>query len=181
LPWTQPPTTGLLPGIGANELVFGIPHYRVINAAFCHARQEGGRFNGPDRGAWYAGLTLTTAKAEIAFHKGREFAEIAWNEPAEVAYTDYLADFSAEFVDLRGDPDQAACLDPASYAASQTLAAGLLASGGLGIVYPSVRAAGTCLACFRPALVNNVRRQANHVFRWRGMGLAPEFPGSGPA
>jgi RES domain-containing protein len=173
--------TGLLPGIGANELVFGIPHYRVINAAFCHARQEGGRFNGPDRGAWYAGLTLTTAKAEIAFHKGREFAEIAWNEPAEVAYTDYLADFSAEFVDLRGDPDQAACLDPASYAASQTLAAGLLASGGLGIVYPSVRAAGTCLACFRPALVNNVRRQANHVFRWRGMGLAPEFPGSGPA
>ena len=34
----------------------------------------------------------------------------------------------------------------------------LLAAGSAGIVYPSVRRAnGTCLVCFRPALVTNVR------------------------
>lgn len=166
---------GLLPGIGSNELVFGIPHHRVINAAFCYARQEGGRFNGPDRGAWYAGLELVTSKAEITYHKRREFEEIGWNAPAAVEYTDYLADFSAEFMDLRDDPGCAAYLDPSGYSASQAYAAGLLREGGLGIVYPSVRSAGTCVVCFRPALVNNVRRHANHTFRWRGMGLAPEF------
>src|SRR5262249_25759872 len=31
----------LLPGIGIHELVFGIPHYRIVNAAFCHAHPFG--------------------------------------------------------------------------------------------------------------------------------------------
>ncbi len=42
---------GLAPGIGVDELVFGVPNFRFINAAFTHARPEGSRFNGPDRGA----------------------------------------------------------------------------------------------------------------------------------
>ena len=42
-----------MPGIGVDELVFGIPNFRVINAAFTYPRPEGSRFNGPDRGAWY--------------------------------------------------------------------------------------------------------------------------------
>ena len=50
----------LLPGIGIHELVFGVPHYRIVNAAFCHPHPLGSRFNGPDRGAWYAGLELAT-------------------------------------------------------------------------------------------------------------------------
>jgi hypothetical protein len=35
----------LLPGIGIHELVFGIPHYRIVNAAFCHVQPLGSRFN----------------------------------------------------------------------------------------------------------------------------------------
>ncbi len=31
----------LLPGIGIHELVFGVPYYRIINAAFCHAQPLG--------------------------------------------------------------------------------------------------------------------------------------------
>jgi hypothetical protein len=54
---------------------------------------------------------------------------------------------------------------------SQALAERLLAAGALCLVYPSVRhKAGTCLACFRPALVNNVRKHARYRFTWAGEG-----------
>ncbi len=59
----------MLPGIGVRELLFGVPYYRVVNAAFTHAHPLGSRFNGPDRGAWYAAFETRTAQAEVAFHK----------------------------------------------------------------------------------------------------------------
>ena len=40
----------LSPGIDERELVFGIPSYRIINAAFCHSSPTGSRFNSADRG-----------------------------------------------------------------------------------------------------------------------------------
>lgn len=164
----------LLPGIGIHELVFRVPYYRIVNAAFCHAHPLGSRFNGPDRGAWYAGFELETAQAEVAFHKSIELAEVNWLEE-EVTYDDYLADFSAEFHDIRGDGRFADCLAPVSYIASQGLAEQLLAAGSLGLIYPSVRKFdGTCLACFRPALVMNVRKAATYCFAWHGK-LEPEI------
>ena len=57
---------GLLPGIGVRELVFGVPNFHVINAAFTHASPLGGRFNGSDRGAWYAGFKRETSEIEVA-------------------------------------------------------------------------------------------------------------------
>ena len=56
---------GLLPGVARHELVFGVPYYRIVNATFTHAHPLGGRFNAPDRGAWYAGFELETSLAEI--------------------------------------------------------------------------------------------------------------------
>lgn len=157
----------LLPGIGVEELVFGVPRASVINAAFCHAHPLGGRFNGSDRGAWYASYELSTAQTEVAFHKTVELAEI--DRFADiVTYDDYLADFSASFHDLRGRGFKA-CLDPESYVASQALAERLLEADSLGVVYPSVRASGgTCLASFRPALVANVRLAKTYRFIWHG-------------
>src|SRR5688500_9764476 len=67
---------GQLPGIARHELVFGVPSYRIVNATFTHAHPLGGRFNAPDRGAWYAGFELETSLAEVAFHKSVEYAEI---------------------------------------------------------------------------------------------------------
>jgi hypothetical protein len=156
----------LLPGIDTHELVFGIPCHRIVNAAFCHAQPLGSRFNGPDRGAWYAAFDRETAQAEVAFHKAVELAEVGWEEES-ITYDDYLADFSGEFHDLRADARFAACLDPRSYVASQALAEQLLAIGSLGVVYPSVRRRpGECLACFRPALVGNVHKDATWRFSW---------------
>lgn len=159
---------GVLPGIGPEELVFGVPYFRIVNAAFTHAHPMGSRFNGPDRGAWYAGFDVRTAQAEVAFHKAAEYAEIGRFDD-RVTYDDYLADFSAHLHDLRHDERFAACLSPASYVDAQALAERLLAAGSLGVVYPSVRRRhGTCLAAFRPALVNNVRLGATYAFAWSG-------------
>lgn len=159
----------LLPGIGIEELVFAVPHAAVINAAYCHPHPLGSRFNGPGRGAWYAGFALETSQAEAGFHKSVQLAEIGRFDDT-VTYDDYLADFSAQFHDLRSSPPGArAWLDADSYVESQALAERLLDADSLGVIYPSVRhTGGTCVACFRPALVANVRRGKTYRFTWNG-------------
>ena len=160
--------SNLLPGIGIHELVFGVPYHHVVNAAFCHPHPLGSRFNGPDRGAWYAAFELETSQAEVAFHKSVELAEVNWFEE-EITCDDYLADFSTEFHDIRDDVEFAGCLAPDSYVASQELAQHLLDAGALGVIYPSVRRKnGTCIACFRPALVMNARKGTTYRFVWKG-------------
>jgi hypothetical protein len=157
-----------LPAIGLEELVFAVPHADVVNAAFCHPHPLGARFSSPDRGAWYAGFELATSQAEVAFHKSVQLSEIGQFEDS-VTYDDFVADFTANFHDLRRAKGVRAFLDPRSYVASQALAERLLQEGSLGVVYPSVRRlGGTCLACFRPALVGNVRRRATYRFTWTG-------------
>lgn len=159
---------GVLPGVGPYDLVYGVRNYRVINAAFTHPHPLGSRFNGPDRGAWYAGLELETSQAEVIFHKTAEYAEID-RFTDSVTYDDYLADFGAEFHDIREDGRFAGTLNPESYAASQLLAEQLLAAGSAGLLYPSVRRPdGVCIACFRPPLVGNVRRGRIFRFTWTG-------------
>lgn len=160
-----------VPGIGLGELVFGVPNAGIVNAAFCHAQPHGSRFNGPDRGAWYAGFALETAFAEVGFHKRIELAEVAWAKPVAVEYDDYLADFTGRFHDLRRAPAFAACLAPDSYVESQRLAMRLFDAMSLGVVYPSVRhRRGTCIACFRPAAVGNVRKDRRYRFTFAGRG-----------
>ena len=178
---------GLLPGIGPDELLAGVPYASVVNATFCHAHPLGSRFNGPDRGVWYAGFELETSQAEVAFHKAVALAEIGWPDES-ITYDEYLADFNAEFHDLRparpagaGRRAFDACLAPDSYVRSQALAASLLREGSLGIVYPSVRrSGGTCLASFRPALVTNVRKGRTWRFTWE-KGSGPRIERARPA
>ncbi|MGA2003803.1 MAG: RES family NAD+ phosphorylase [Terriglobales bacterium] len=175
----------LLPGISVHELVFGVPHYHIINAAFTYARPGGSRFSSSRRGAWYAAFARKTAEDEVAYHYAQGLREIDWREPETVSYREYLADFHAEFHDLRkhdlrkndlrkndlrnddvrNEDHYQSCLAPDSYVDSQRLAAHLLSRGSAGIVYPSVRSArGICLVCFRPALVGNVRQGEKIVF-----------------
>ena len=162
-----------LPGINTQELVYGVSNYQVINAAFTHANPTGSRFNGPERGAWYAGFEFQTSLREVIHHRVEQYREIdRWDD--SVTYDDYLADFSGEFHDLRQAPAFKKYLDPNSYHESQELAESLLDSGSSGIVYPSVRfREGTCLVCFRPAMVNALRRADAYRLTWNG-GPEPE-------
>ena len=159
---------GGLPGIGVDELVFGVPNFRIINAAYTYPRPEGSRFNDGERGAWYCAFEVETSLAEISFHKTVEYTEIDRFDDS-VTYQAMLADFTSTFHDIRGIDAFASCLDPASYIDSQKLATDLLDTGSMGVIYPSVRhEGGTCLACFRPALVGNVRKGQAYRLTWSG-------------
>jgi hypothetical protein len=150
------------PLLGQAELLFGVPEAHIVNAAFCHPGPFGSRFSDSQRGAWYAGVEPDTSMAEVGFHKRRFLTDARINEPLSFDYQDFLADFSGVFSHL--DPEERkTCLEPKPvpqcYAPGQALAKTLLYGGSNGIVYPSVRnAGGTCIACFRPALVYNPRR-----------------------
>lgn len=168
--------SGLLPGIGMDELVFGVPNFRIINAAYTYARPEGSRFNDSERGAWYCAFDAGTALAEVSFHKTVEYQEIGRFDDS-VSYQALLADFTAVFHDIRSGEEWSDYLDAASYIASQRLAAGLLDAGSMGIIYPSVRhPGGTNLACFRPALVGNVRKGQAYRLTWAGSPLPSVEP-----
>lgn len=169
--------SGLLPGIGIQELVFGVSYSHIVNAAFTYAHPGGSRFNGPNRGAWYAAFRLETSQAEVAFHCGQELQEINWPHPEVFEYVEYLADFRAEFHDIRNGAEFRECLGTDSYDASQRLAQVLLEQGSAGIIYPSVREErhGNCLACFRPALVMNVRKGISLALTFENALATPVF------
>ena len=148
--------------IGPGELLLGVPEAHIVNAAFTHPGPFGGRFHGPHRGAWYAGFEIETSVAEVAFHRRRFLAESRIQGRHRFDYLDFLADFSGWFHTLEPG-EQESCLQPdpipQCYGTSQALANKLLYEGSNGIVYSSVRrASGTCIACFRPALVFHPHR-----------------------
>ena len=159
---------GVISTIPPAEWVTGRPHATIVMAAFCHPHPDSGRFNDASRGAWYAGLSLSTALAESIFHRAKELAEIGVTD-ARVEMRQYLADFDTEFHDVRTRPEFASLYDPDSYAPGQALARELLEQGCNGVIYRSVReAGGQCIACFRPPLVLNVRPAAHFELRWHG-------------
>lgn len=144
------------------ELVYEIPESHIVNAAFTHAAPYGGRFNDAHRGAWYAGVELETAVREVSFHKRMFLRDSRFKGRRTFEYSDFLADFAGKFHSLEHG-EAAECLQPSPvpqcYAAPQALAKSLLAAKSSGVVYRSVRhIGGTCISCFRPALVHNPRR-----------------------
>lgn len=156
-------------GISAKELVYTGKYYKIINAAFTHTVPNGNRFSGSKRNAWYAGFTLKTSQKEIIFHKTIEYAEINFYDDEPVTYDDYMADFNAEFHDIRDYKEFIDCLNEDSYVVSQNLTSLLLENGSNGLIYPSVRhRSGTCFACFRPNLIQNVRKHARYKYQWAG-------------
>ncbi len=162
-----------LPELDTRELVFGRAGFTFINAAFAHTRPGGNRFNDEARGAWYCGFDVDTAIKEVSYHLTRELEAIDRFENV-TDYAELVADFFGSFHDMRqGDTktEQALHDDPAiGYPAGQRLARQLrIDHVSNGIVYPSVRhAGGTCLVCFRPDLVQNLRQGGIWRLEWQG-------------
>jgi RES domain-containing protein len=157
-------------GISPLELVYGIPHAQIVNAAFLHPGPAGSRFNDNTRGAWYAADELETSLTEVAYHKAARLRNIiAPGLPGErphqdiSTFDDWRADFHTELHTLEPAELYTEHLQPepvpACYAAPQALARTLLYHPANGLIYPSVRRPGhTCVVCFRPALVYSPRR-----------------------
>lgn len=152
------------PVIGPTELLYGVPEAHIVNAAFCHPGPSGARFSDSRRGAWYASVELETSIAEVAYHRRLFLKDTRAEGEFTFEYAEFLADFYGEFHFL-GPAESHDCLQPRPipqcYGPSQALALTLLSEGSNGIVYKSVRhRVGTCIACFRPALVYHPRRGA---------------------
>ncbi|MCP5085535.1 MAG: RES family NAD+ phosphorylase, partial [Rhodobacteraceae bacterium] len=147
--------------------------WSYVNAAFCYTRVTGNRFNGPERGAWYASsgeTAIETSQAEVAWHLTRELEATGVFENT-TSYRELIAGFTTRFHDLNGRAGKEA-LNPdpvVAYTAGQPLARDVLGSGGNGLLYPSARyGGGQCLVALRPFLVQNVRQGETWVFEWAG-------------
>jgi RES domain-containing protein len=168
----QAQETGL-PNLDPRELVFGRAGYTLINAAFTHTRPGGNRFNDVSRGAWYCALEPETAIGEVSYHLTRELEAIGRFENV-TDYAELIADLFGAFHDLRTSDfraHRARHTDPAiAYPAGQALAKQLRREAASnGIIYPSIRhSGGTCLAAFRPDLVQNLRQGAIWRLEWQG-------------
>ncbi len=158
-------------GLPAGELVHGVPHARFINASFVYAKpREPNRFNGADRGAWYAALAVRTCITEVGYHMTKFLAD-AGDFDAIVSYAEMFASMAGEFLDLRNKRDHRS-LDAApatGYPAGNALAAATRAHGLNGIIYPSVRDPnGTCTVALWPHVVQSVAQGAVWHFVWTG-------------
>jgi hypothetical protein len=159
------------PGIPSEQLIHGVPHAAFINASFAYAKpRELNRFNGPDRGAWYAGLDVETCLAEVSFHM-TTFLERTGDFNAVVEYVELFASLAGEYADLRHVPGHPS-LDPdpsLGYKAGNALANAAIARGINGIIYPSVRhKGGTCFAVLWPHAVQSVAQGAVLRLTWSG-------------
>ncbi len=144
-----------------------------IDASFHYTRKpEGNRFNGPERGAWYAGFDDRTAIEEVAFHHTRELG-FTNKYVDDVQYNALNASFIGRFHDIRGHGPQEPCLDPETsigYPLGQELAAQLRQLGSRGLIYPSVRyPAGICLVAFQPTVIQDVAPGAKWRLVWDGV------------
>ena len=158
-------------GVTAGELLHGVAHARFINASFAYARPgQPNRFNGADRGAWYAALDVETCIAEVGHHLTRALAD-AGDFNAVVDYAEMHASMAGEFVDVRGAPDHPSLNPDAStgYPAGNSLAASARGAGLNGIIYPSVRhAGGTCVVALWPHAVQSVAQGDVWRLTWSG-------------
>tara|TARA_R110001583_G_scaffold183806_2_gene342596 strand:+ start:9542 stop:10546 length:1005 start_codon:yes stop_codon:yes gene_type:complete len=170
----QPPLS-IPGGLEPSELLSPANGYgwSYVNAAFCYTHAKDNRFNGAERGAWYAACgknASQTVQAEVAWHLTCELENTGIFENT-TAYRELIAGFNAPFHDLTPHP-QATALDPSpaiAYPVGQALARIILASGGNGLLYSSVRHAdGHCIAALRPHLVQNILQGDQWIFRWPG-------------
>ena len=143
-----------------DEWVFGRTNASIVMAAFLHAAPGGGRFNGPDLGAWYCSAEIATAAAEVGHHLRRE--TVARGVPALTrTFRAYTARLAGRYLDLSDQRDEG-LLAPDSHAAGQAFGEAERARGGDGLIYPSTRfRAGTSLVAYRPRNVLDVV-QADH-------------------
>lgn len=143
-----------------------------MNAAFAYFRpRDRNRFNGPDRGTWYATLATETSLSEVAFHMRRELLRVN-DYYATVEYVEMWASFAGNFTDLRTVTPPPDCLHPDAdigYPVGNQLANETMGAGLNGIIYPSLRHdGGTCLVALWPHVVQSVTQGRVLRLRWAG-------------
>ena len=162
--------------VPAEERISG-PGASYVMAPFTHLNPKGGRFSDATHGAYYAASDLPTAIAETAYHFAR-FAADSSDGPRYEDMRVIVGRIDAELHDVEqlDGTDRRRLLDPLDYTASQAFAYALREAGSTGLHYPSVRrAAGRCVALFRPSAVG-LPVQAKHLkYHWDGTAVRRYF------
>ena len=160
---------GKLEVLPRSEWVTGVQGASIIMAAFCYPNPDGGRFTGPDLGAWYCALDLETAIAETIHHNRRRLLRAGMLH-AVIQMRQLVVEVDSVFHDIRGQQlKRPELYDPTEYGASQAFAAELRDGGSNGIAYDSVRRqGGQCLAIFRPRLLPAAMQGDHLEYRWTG-------------
>ena len=153
-----------------SDWVVGVPGATIVMAAFLHAAPEGGRFNGPRLGAWYAARDLQTAVRETIYHHTRRIAASAMGFDATITMREFVTALDARLIDLRARRDAFPALyDSDDYTVSQRFGEARRQAGDIGIVWNSVRRpSGECVVIYRPRLLLPVTQGQHLEYRWHG-------------
>jgi RES domain-containing protein len=150
----------------------GGPGASYVMAPFTQVSPDrASRFADGSFGAYYAANSIETAIHEHAFHMARHFARTAEPDGWISQVRELVGAIDCQLIDIRAG-DNAALLDPDSYAASQAFAQQHRGAGEDGIAYPSVRnPGGECFAAFWPDVMT-VPVQADHfAYHWNGVSI----------
>ncbi|WDR05529.1 RES family NAD+ phosphorylase [Devosia rhodophyticola] len=133
-----------------------------VMAPFTHCSPDKpGRFHTGHFGAFYGADSFETAVAETVFHAAKFFLATQEAPGWLSQMRELVGKLDAELVDICGGGFDAV-LDADSYVASQAFARQVIAAGGNGILFPSVRQPGAlCFAGFYPD-VQGIPVQARH-------------------
>lgn len=138
--------------------------WSTVMASFCYPG-EGGRFNGPDQGAYYAGFSMETAVREWSWHAARLWAGMGLTAEASAMARCYVGKAAEALVDVCGEVRYAG----SDYAESRALGRSLLRDGYYGVLYDSVRhTGGHCAAFLRPPGTTPVTQAGHCVLKWDG-------------
>ena len=153
-----------------DDWVVGVPGATIVMAAFLHAAPEGGRFNQPPLGAWYAARDLQTAVRETIYHHTRRIAASEMGFDASITMREFVTTLDARLCDLRGrQASLPALYHPDDYAESQRFGEARRQAGEIGIVWNSVRRpSGECVVIYRPRLLLPVTQGQHLEYRWHG-------------
>ena len=164
---------GKLPLVPESDRIYG-PGSTPVMAAFTHVGSNN-RFNGPDIGAYYAGLSVDTAIAETRFHRAR-FMAASNEDPIKIDMRCYINRLTEPVQNLHGERFQDLFSETTEYATSQAFAMEARFSHTAGFYYPSVRhEGGQCIVAFRPNALTPVTQGRHYAYVWDGHAISDVF------
>ena len=148
-------------GNGASYLMSPFTHVSVDRPS---------RFTDGSYGVLYVGNSFETALFETIYHHGRFMARTAEPPGWTSQFREIIMSVDADLHDVRPlAVEPVPALDPDSHAASQAIAANLMAVGSNGIAYPSIRnPGGECVALFYPDCASNALQGRHLDYHWDG-------------
>jgi len=163
-------TIGNLDLVPPDRRVAG-PGATWLMAPFTHVSPDRpSRFSDGGFGVLYAGCRFEVALLETIHHHARFMLATVQPPGWTSQFREIVLEIDAALHDVRALGAEASpLLDPADYAASQALGAGLRAIGSAGVVYPSVRCPdGECVGLFYPDGADRPVQGRHLDYHWNG-------------